>query len=55
MSAVLDHPGEPAAAAPKPMSPWQRAWARVRRHRLGYVSLWVFGLMLVLATGAELL
>jgi microcin C transport system permease protein len=44
----------PAAAAP-PMSPNRRAWARFRRNRLGYVSLWLFGLLLLLATGAELL
>jgi microcin C transport system permease protein len=61
MSAVLDPAAparaaaDPAPAAPRPMSPWQRAWARFRRHRLGYISLWVFGVMLVLATGAELL
>jgi microcin C transport system permease protein len=54
MSAVLESPPVPVAA-PRPMSPWQRAWARFRRHRMGYVSLWVFGVMLVLATGAELL
>ena len=61
MSAVIDSPADPAAAgapvalAPTPMSPWQRAWARFRRNRLGYVSLWIFGLMLVLSTFAELL
>ena len=44
-----------AALAPRPMSPWQRAWARFRRNRLGYWSLWLFGLMLVVSTGAELL
>ena len=44
-----------AALAPQPMSPWQRAWARFRRNRLGYWSLWLFGLMLVVSTCAELL
>ena len=42
-------------AAVKPMSPQQRAWARFKRNRQGYVSLWVFGVMLLLATAAELL
>ena len=37
-----------------PMSPNQRAWARLRRNRLGVVSLWVFAVMLVVATLAEL-
>jgi len=46
-----------AAAAPAPphASPNQRAWARFRRNRLGYVSLWIFLVLLVLATLAELL
>jgi microcin C transport system permease protein len=44
----------PAAAAPRPLSPNQRAWARFRRHRLGYWSLWVFLAMLLVSTGAEL-
>ena len=61
MSAVLGTPGPapatPAAAHPavKPMSPNARAWARFKRNRIGFVSLWVFLAMLVLATGAELL
>ncbi|MDP3821570.1 MAG: ABC transporter permease [Burkholderiales bacterium] len=38
-----------------PASPNQRAWARFKRNRLGYVSLWVFGVLLVLATFAELI
>jgi microcin C transport system permease protein len=36
------------------MSPNHRAWARFRRNRLGVVSLWVFAVMLVVATLAEL-
>ena len=46
-----------AAAAPVvlPMSPNQRAWARFRRNRVGTVSLWIFAVMLVLATFAEVL
>ncbi len=58
MSAVLDPPLAPqasAAAAATPMSPNQRAWARFKRNRIGYISLWIFGVMLVLTTFAELL
>ena len=57
MSAVLPRPdtsAPSAAAAARPMSPNQRAWARFRRNRIGYVSLWVFVAVLVLATFAEL-
>lgn len=36
------------------LSPNQRAWARFRRNRLGVISLWVFAVMLVVATLAEL-
>ena len=43
-----------AAPARKSLSPNQRAWARFKRNRLGYVSLWLFGVLLVLATAAEL-
>ena len=59
MSAVLPRPE--AAAAPatavaaRPMSPNQRAWARFRRNRIGHLSLWVFVVVLVLATFAELI
>ncbi|CAM5788917.1 ABC transporter permease [Rhizobacter fulvus] len=38
----------------KPMSPNQRAWARFKRNRLGYWSLWIFSVLLFLATFAEL-
>jgi microcin C transport system permease protein len=60
MSAVLPSPlsgSDDAAGAPavRPLSPNQRAWARFKRNRLGYVSLWIFGVLLALATGAELL
>jgi microcin C transport system permease protein len=58
MSAVLpaaDTGGAAPAAAVAPASPWQRAWARFKRNRQGYWSLWAFLLMLVLATAAELL
>ncbi len=56
MSAVLDPPvGLGVSAAPVPMSPNQRAWARFKRHRLGLTSLWIFAVILIIATGAELL
>jgi microcin C transport system permease protein len=44
-----------AAPAAQHLSPNQRAWARFKRNRLGYVSLWLFAVLLVLATLAELL
>lgn len=37
------------------LSPTQRAWRRFKRNRLGYFSLWIFGVLLVLATFAELI
>jgi microcin C transport system permease protein len=59
MSAVLQ-PVEPvaapaAAAVAKPLSPNQRAWLRFKRNRLGYVSLCIFAVLLVLSAVAELL
>ena len=45
---------EPRAAA-RSLSPNQRAWARFKRNRIGYVSLWLFGVLLVLASAAELI
>ena len=44
-----------AMPASKPASPNQRAWARFRRNRMGHVSLWIFGAMLLLSTFAELI
>jgi len=38
----------------KSLSPNQRAWARFKRNRLGYVALWVFAVLLAVATLAEL-
>ncbi|HET9821660.1 MAG TPA: ABC transporter permease [Burkholderiaceae bacterium] len=37
------------------MSPNQRAWARFTRNRLGTWSLWIFAVILSLATAAELI
>ncbi len=36
------------------LSPNQRAWARFKRNRLGYISLFVFGAMLLVGTFSEL-
>ncbi|WP_148714805.1 ABC transporter permease [Chitinolyticbacter meiyuanensis] len=38
-----------------PQGPWRRAWARFKRQRLGYYSLIVFLVMLVLSGVAELI
>jgi microcin C transport system permease protein len=48
--------GTPADAprSRKYLSPNQRAWARFKRNRLGYLSLWLFVALLGLATFAEL-
>ena len=44
-----------ATPVPTPsLSPNQRAWARFKRNRIGYVSLWVFLVLLVVTTFAEL-
>ena len=43
----------PALAAAAPKSPNQRAWERFKRNRVGYRSLWIFMVMLVVATLAE--
>ena len=42
------------APAVTSLSPNQRAWARFKRNRIGYAALWVFGVLLVFATLAEL-
>ena len=45
----------PAQALPRvSLSPNQRAWARFKRNRLGYVSLIIFATVLLLTTFAEL-
>ena len=43
-----------AATAARGLSPNQRAWARFKRNRLGYGSLWLFLALLLVATLAEL-
>jgi microcin C transport system permease protein len=44
----------PSSAAVVPRSPNQRAWARFKRNRLGYLSLWLFAALLAVSTFAEL-
>ncbi len=41
------------SSMPRSTSPNARAWARFRRHRLGHASLWIFLVLLVLSTLAE--
>jgi microcin C transport system permease protein len=57
MSAVLEPSLLPASPAPvaNPMSPNQRAWARFKRNRVGYVSLLIFAALLLVTTLAELI
>ena len=62
MSSAVQVPSTPAAVPDNgeavttpPLSPNQRAWARLKRNRLGYISLWIFGLLLLAGTFAELL
>src|SRR5690606_21767044 len=49
--------GPPVAAwvARPALTPGQRAWARFRRHRRGYWSLWIFLAVLVTTLFAEVL
>ncbi|MGE5336759.1 MAG: ABC transporter permease [Gemmatimonadota bacterium] len=50
MSAVV---ATGSAVNARARSPNQRAWARFKRNRIGYVSLWIFLAMLFVATFAE--
>jgi len=52
--AASDVAARPFVPVVVPRSPNQRAWARFKRNRLGYLSLWLFAAMLVVATFAEL-
>jgi microcin C transport system permease protein len=59
MSTVLTPPqvavdAPPAVPLATPRSPNQRAWARFKRNRLGWWSLWLFGALLLVSTFAEL-
>src|SRR6476620_9666469 len=45
-----------ASTSPSPsLSPSRRAWLRFKRNRLGYWSLLVFSVLVVLSLGAELI
>jgi microcin C transport system permease protein len=58
MSAVttLTPAGDALVLPPiKPLSPNQRAWARFKRNKVGYWSLWVFGVLLFVSIFAELI
>ena len=44
-------PAAPVAVAR--LSPNARAWARFKRNRIGYASLWIFALLLTISTFAE--
>lgn len=55
MSAIVSPPAAgPVAPAPS-LSPSRRAWQRFRQHRLGWWSLCLFGGLVLLSLGAELL
>ena len=58
-SGPLPQAGEGVHAEPRlnarSLSPNQRAWARFKRNRIGYLSLWLFGVLLALTTFAELI
>jgi microcin C transport system permease protein len=45
----------PAGSSTGHRSPWQRAWTRFRRNRLGYVSFWIFCILMALATASPLI
>ena len=47
-------PAAAAATAARGLSPGQRAWARFKRNRLGYTSLWLFIGLLLVSSLAEL-
>ena len=55
MSAVAAAPGSVSVAPARPMSPNQRAWLRFKRNRLGYRSLWIMVILLLLSAFAEVL
>ncbi len=44
----------PSAVLPQNVSPTRRAWLRFKRNRLGFASLVIFCLLLVVSLGAEL-
>ena len=44
----------PVSAVPISLSPWQRAWLRFKANKRGYISLWIFGILFLLSSFAEL-
>jgi microcin C transport system permease protein len=50
-----DQVGAMTSTAASSVSPSRRAWQRFRRNRLGYWSLWLFSLLVVLSLFAEVL
>ncbi|MEY8876996.1 MAG: ABC transporter permease [Leptothrix sp. (in: b-proteobacteria)] len=49
------HPRGGSSAVRGGGGPNQRAWARFKRNRIGYVSLWLFAVLLLLTSFAELI
>ena len=47
--------GAPPGKVRNPMSPGRRAWRRFCLNRRGYVSLWIFSILLALSLFAEVL
>jgi microcin C transport system permease protein len=45
----------PVTTVSTPLSPNRRAWNRFKRNRLGYWSLWIFGVLLIVSALAEVL
>ena len=52
---VVTTAGTPSGRARNHLSPGRRAWRRFCRNRRGYVSLWIFSILLVLSLFAEVL
>jgi len=59
MSAALPGAGSGLAPSHAPpitaRTPAQRAWQRFKRNRIGYVSLWILGILLLVSLPAELI
>ena len=58
VSSSIEADADPSVSSRPPsvsVSPGRRAWMRFRRNRLGYWSLWVFGILVVLSLFAEIL
>jgi microcin C transport system permease protein len=58
VSSSIEADADPSVSSRPPsvsVSPGRRAWQRFRRNRLGYWSLWVFGILVVLSLFAEIL